>query len=299
MTYSIIIPVYNDPNFPACLESLAHLTGNLQHEVIVVENSQTDWVKPLVERYGFKYLYEPITGSYQARNTGIRASTGDVLVFTDSDCEVMPNWLERIDQQLSQTDVAGVMGFSAGAPATRVAALEQIMYEANIGAFTATERLKRVDTRNLAIKRAVTQRIGIFAETLKYGGDMEFGARAHAAGFRIIYDAEMIVVHHNIKQFKGLLLKRVRQNYGNMMITQLHDREFITAYFPHLLRYQASTKTQLRFYLYLLLLQPQQWFGDLMLRFLPISLGYRYFKAVNVLAMRVGQMAFVLGATIW
>ncbi len=299
MRYSIIIPVYNDPNFSACLDSLARLTGNIEHEVIVVENSETDWVKPLVERHGFTYLFEPITGSYQARNTGIAASQGEILVFTDSDCEVTPNWLEQIDQVLTDSSIAGVMGFSAGAPTTRVAALEQIMYEANIAAFTSNDHLRRVDTRNLAIRRTIIERIGKFAVDLQYGGDMEFGARAHAADFRLVYNANMIVVHHNIKQFKGLLIKRVRQNYGNMVITQLHDREFIQAYFPHLLRYQASAKTRLRFFGYRLALKPQQFLGDYLLRLLPIKMGYLYFKAVNVLAMRVGQMAFVLGESVW
>lgn len=299
MKYSIIIPVYNDPAFPACLASIKLLTGDLEYEVIIVENGQTDWVKPLVEQQGFRYLYEPVTGSYQARNTGIAASHGEILVFTDSDCEVAPNWLMEIDQVLANPTIAAVMGFSAGAPATRVAALEQIMYEANVAAFTQTQFLKRVDTRNLAVRRSVITRVGSFSEDLQYGGDMEFGARMHAADFKIVYDPNMLVVHHNIKYFNGLLLKRVRQNYGNMRITQLHEREFIETYFPHLLRYRAGPSTQLRYDLYWLLLKPQHWFGEYLIRWLPIKLGYRYFKAVNVLAMRLGQMAFVLGKTVW
>ncbi len=299
MQYSIIIPVYNDPVLPACLASVQASVRNLSVEVIVVENGQTDWIQPLVTQYGFTYVHEPITGSYSARNAGIAASQGDVLVFTDSDCEVLPDWLTQIDHTLQDDTIDGVMGFSAGAPTTRVAALEQLMYEANIGAFTSQERLKRVDTRNLAIRRHVLSKIGQFQPDLKYGGDMEFGARAHSAGFKLIYNNKMVVVHHNIKVFKGLLLKRVRQNYGNMMITQLHDRTFTEYYFPFLLRYRASIRSTCQYYFYAFLLKPQQWLGDWILRILPIRQGYWYFKAVNVLAMRLGQLMFILRKPIW
>ncbi|MFA6475523.1 MAG: glycosyltransferase family A protein [Patescibacteria group bacterium] len=299
MTYSIIIPVYNDPYLPKCLESIKQAIHNFTVEVIIVENSNTVWVEPLVKKFGFTYLKEPITGSYQARNTGLTKATGDILAFTDSDCTVQPDWLEQIQATLENDNIAGVMGFSAGAPATRVAALEQLMYEANIAAFTNTAKLKRVDTRNLAIKRKVIERIGQFTSELKYGGDMEFGARAHLAGLSLVYNSNMIVTHNNAKFCRGLLLKRLRQNYGNMLITQLHNKQFIQTYFPHLLRYQAGFKNTLTYYWYKILFWPNYYLSDTIINLLPIKLGYTYFKFVNVLAMRIGQLTFVFRKNIW
>ncbi len=299
MKYSIIIPVYNDPYLPVCLNSLAQLQGGLDCEVIIVENGQTDWIEPLVHQYNFRYLSETVIGSYSARNAGIAHASGDVLVFTDSDCEVTPNWLQHIDQVLADDQITGVMGWSAGAPSTRVAALEQLMYEANIANFTAEHDLKRVDTRNLAIRRSVIDRIGSFQASLQYGGDMEFGARAHAAGFRVVYDSQLVVVHHNIKRLNPLLLKRVRQNYGNMAIVQLHDRDFVLTYFPHLLRYQASSLNRLRCFFYKMCVGLASHVSDSIIKILPLRLGYFYFKTMNVLAMRLGQLSFVLGKTVW
>lgn len=299
MKYSIIIPVGNDPLLPVCLESVARLQGGLDYEVIVVENGSSDWIQALVNTHGFRYVQEPITGSYQARNAGIAQATGAVLVFTDSDCEVAPNWLQRIDQTLSDDRIDGVMGFSAGAPSTRVAALEQLMYEANIARFTGQPALERVDTRNLAIRRSVIQRIGSFQTALQYGGDMEFGARAHAAGFHITYDSEQVVIHHNMKRLNPLLVKRVRQNYGNMAIVQLHDRDFVLRYFPHLLRYQATTSQWLHYGIYKFVVGIASHVSDGIISILPAALGYRYFKTVNVLAMRLGQLSFVLGKSVW
>lgn len=299
MRYSIIIPVYNDPYLPACLDGLSKLQGNIDHEVIVVENGQTDWIRPLVEQHHFIYATEPITGSYQARNTGISLATGDVLVFTDSDCVVAADWLQRIAETLADDTIAGVMGYSAGAPSTRVAALEQLMYEANIAQFTAEKMLKRIDTRNFAIRRQVIERIGNYHSTLQYGGDMEFGARVHAAGLRIIYDNQLIVVHHNFKRLNPLLLKRIRQNFGNMAIVQLHERDFVQTYFPHLLRYQATVQNKVRYQLYRWMIGIASHLSDFIIQLLPLRLGYTYFKVVNVLAMRLGQLSFVLGKTVW
>lgn len=296
MKFSIIIPVYNDPVLEQCLASISALNyPSSDYEVIVVENgASTTTVQDLVAQFGFSYANEPVLGSYQARNTGLRLAKGDWLVFTDSDCTVSLDWLNVIAVILSDAEVSGIMGYSAGAPSTKVANYEQRMYEANIANFTHEPRLRRIDTRNFAMKRSLYETIGGFTATLGYGGDMEYGARAHHAGLRIAYESGMMVTHHNAKQLQPLLKKRIRQNYGNMSIVQLHDPKFVREYFPHLLRYQANTATVITWYLLNVFLWLQLPVADIICQVLPKQLGYTYFKTMNVLAMRYGQISFVL-----
>jgi len=295
MKFSIIIPVYNDPLLEQCLQSIAALNYPTEdYEVIVVENGTVSAnTENLVNQYGYRYALEPVLGSYQARNAGLRIAQGDYLAFTDSDCVVATNWLNMIEIVLSNADVAGVMGFAAGAPSTKVAAYEQTMYEANIHSFTQTSELKRIDTRNFAMKRSVYSKIGGFTPQLAYGGDMEYGARAHQAGFCMVYEPAMQVTHYNAKKLVPLLRKRIRQNYGNMLIVELHPKKFVQAYFPQLLRYQANPINHLIYLLLGFTLFCAIPFADIVCWLLPKPIGYFYFKVMNVLAMRYGQLSFL------
>ena len=84
-----------------------------------------------------------------------------------------------------------------------------------------------------------------------------------------------------------------------MTIVQLHDRDFVMTYFPHLLQYQVSVANKVRYYLYRLVVGIGSHISDAIIRLLPVRLGYIYFKAMNVLAMRLGRLSFVLGRTVW
>ncbi len=86
-TISLIIPAYNEEDYlPACLDAvMANLAGKV-HEIIVVDNNSTDRTRDVVERYpAVTYLFEPEKGITRARQSGYRASTGDILAFVDAD----------------------------------------------------------------------------------------------------------------------------------------------------------------------------------------------------------------------
>lgn len=292
MKCSIIIPVYNDPFLKECLACIARLISTKgQCEVIVVENGvKTEWIEPLVHEFSFRYLFNAPASSYGARNRGLHEANGEILAFTDSDCCVATDWLLAIERILANPTADGIMGLAEGsATANRVAHYEQQMYEANIKTFTAVDRLKRIDTRNFAMKRRVYERLGDFAP-IRFGGDMEYGARAHAAGFRIVFSHAVAITHHNPTALGPLLKKRVQQNIGNMQLLSLHDPAFVAEYFPQLLRYQKSMGSLLHRIVFIMIYTMLRPMSDIILRSLPARVGYPFFKAANVLAIRLGQL---------
>jgi glycosyltransferase involved in cell wall biosynthesis len=87
---SIVIPCYNHERFlPDAIESaLAQRRVNV--EVVVVDDGSTDGSAAVAERYPVRLVRQPNRGLSAARNAGLRASRGDILIFLDADDRLYP-----------------------------------------------------------------------------------------------------------------------------------------------------------------------------------------------------------------
>lgn len=84
--FSIIIPVYNTSAFiEKCLNSVFSQTYD-NYEVIVVNDGSTDDSESKIKLYSkIKYLKQENMGLSEARNNGVKLSSGDYILFLDSD----------------------------------------------------------------------------------------------------------------------------------------------------------------------------------------------------------------------
>jgi teichuronic acid biosynthesis glycosyltransferase TuaG len=87
---SIIMPVYNGEKYIA--ESIRSvLDQTYQHwELVVTDDGSEDKTAEIVRKFSaaeprIKYVYQPNGGLGNARNTGIRASRGELIAFLDAD----------------------------------------------------------------------------------------------------------------------------------------------------------------------------------------------------------------------
>jgi glycosyltransferase involved in cell wall biosynthesis len=106
--FSVIIAVFNDWGpLDACLRSLSEQTNFRDFEVIVVddgsEHPAPDSIRRWSECYSLSIFREPHTGIAAARNSGIKRSSGDILVFTDADCRFEPDCLSALDSAISHS----------------------------------------------------------------------------------------------------------------------------------------------------------------------------------------------------
>ena len=87
---SIIVPVYNVIDYlPQCLDSLLCQTHS-NIEIIIIDDGSSDGCSELIDEYArhdqrIKSFHTKNSGLSAARNRGLDASSGDYLMFVDSD----------------------------------------------------------------------------------------------------------------------------------------------------------------------------------------------------------------------
>lgn len=101
MKFSIIVPVYNVEKYlEKCLKSIQNQTYD-NFEVIIVNDGSTDLSKEIInvfeEDHRFKGFYKENGGLSDARNYGIKYTTGDFLLFIDSDDYIDKNLLKKLN----------------------------------------------------------------------------------------------------------------------------------------------------------------------------------------------------------
>jgi glycosyltransferase involved in cell wall biosynthesis len=99
---SVVIPCYNQGRFlPDAIESARHQTHGAV-EIIVVDDGSEDDTRGVARRYGVRCIRQRHAGAPAARNTGLRESRAEFLIFLDADDRLLPQavaigieWLDR------------------------------------------------------------------------------------------------------------------------------------------------------------------------------------------------------------
>lgn len=110
---SIVVATRDRPDdLRDCLRSLVELRSARPVELIVVDNNpDSGLTAPVVAEFPSARLVRETRGGLSyARNAGIAASRGDIILTTDDDVVVPPDWVERIVKPFVRADVMVVTG---------------------------------------------------------------------------------------------------------------------------------------------------------------------------------------------
>jgi hypothetical protein len=156
-------------------------------------------------------------GLSAARNSGIAASTGALLICMDDDCRFAPDYFDVVARVFSTPDVA-IMGgrlLLADPQAARIGIDEDATrWRLSRQFFLAPGTFQ---CANFAVRRSVIAHVGGFDERLGAGTpyrieDAEFVARALAAGFVALHEPDAIVYHDHGRSATSDLAPLVRLN---------------------------------------------------------------------------------------
>lgn len=106
--FSIIIPVYNVENYLSeCLYSVIH-QNMIDIEIICVNDGTRDNSRRILEEYQkaddrIQIIDKPNGGLSSARNCGMKAASGEYLLFLDSDDYLNQNSCERLYYEVLET----------------------------------------------------------------------------------------------------------------------------------------------------------------------------------------------------
>ncbi|ODS41450.1 MAG: hypothetical protein A7315_06170 [Candidatus Altiarchaeales archaeon WOR_SM1_79] len=211
---SVIVPAYNaEKTIIQCIESLI-IQDYPVYEIIFVDNNSTDKTPEIIKRYGkIKYIQEKKKGSYAARNTGVKFSNGEIIVFTDSDCILKKNWLEKLTAPIRSGKCIAAMGGTLSAGSERLDRIEQDAYDAHLNKIREGNNLKTIDTRNFAITRAVFKDGNFFNEKIMFSGDAEYGMMLNKKGYEIYLAEGAELKHFHKSSFKKVFKTKFLQSY--------------------------------------------------------------------------------------
>jgi len=213
---AVCVPAYDEAHgLRRLLASIAELDwdGPLQ-VVVAVDGGNSDVVR-VAEEGGAKVVaIVPNRGSYHARNAAVSAIEGDVdvVLFTDADCVVTPSWVRAhvaalADAELSGGGVRWVYSPSP-TPAEWVDSIRHLHQKVYV------ERDRYAATCNLAVRREVLDAMR-FDDTLRTGGDAEFGRCETASGYRLVYTDDA-AIRHAARPDRKALMTKVRRIAGGV-----------------------------------------------------------------------------------
>ena len=186
--------------------SAATVPADLAAEVLVVDNGSRDRTRSVVRQamvWGGapRYVYEPRLGQSCARNTGLAAAHGEVLLWTDDDVRPGRTWIEALCQP--------ILNDRADAVAGRVMLPDYLDYpwlQPWHRVCLAVDNSARGDFAligaNMAFSRRVLEKVPAFdlelgAGALGFCDDTLFSLQLRSAGFRLAAaDDDSTAVHH-------------------------------------------------------------------------------------------------------
>ncbi len=212
---SVVIPVYNGAKTIGSVLDAVYKSTYANFEVIAVNDCSTDNCAEVLEKYAARYplvleTFDENRGVSRARNTGAARARGDILLFIDADCIVLPDTIERAVERLGRGDSICVGGAYTSDPwDDDFFSTFQSLYVHHVE--TKTEHPDYIATHCMAIRREDFNRYGGFVEDSFIGHeasveDVEFCHRLIADGHQLARPSDIQVQH----MFRFSFLKSIR-----------------------------------------------------------------------------------------
>ncbi|KAF0181622.1 MAG: glycosyltransferase [Limisphaerales bacterium] len=262
---SIVVASYNGgKTLPACLTSLERLNYP-NYEVILVDDGSKDDTQQIVARYRmeledrtvakesgaqvsnlhdeaeqgragwtpalrprFRCIRQVNLGLSVARNTGINASEGEIVAFTDSDCRADEDWLHYLVGDLLRSDFTGIGGHNFLPPEDGWIPTAVMASPGGPAHVMLTDRLaEHIPGCNMAFyKWALDEISGFDPIYRKAGDDVDVCWRLQQRGYKIGFSSAGFVWHYRRATVNAYLKQQRGYGEAEALLVRKHPEYF-------------------------------------------------------------------------
>jgi glycosyltransferase involved in cell wall biosynthesis len=201
-------------------DCLRALTTQRADDVLVVDSaSESSATSDVAHAAGIRCIRADIPGLAHARNVAMRATTADVVAFTDDDCRADPGWAEAVLSQFDgvaadHASTTGPLGFVVGrVDSAGDGPAMSVVLDAFPRVYDRDDDPSHIGHgANLAVSRACWDALGGFDDMLGVGSDLRSGEdtdflwRALRGGWTGRYDPHAVVSHDQWRDRRSALV---------------------------------------------------------------------------------------------
>jgi glycosyltransferase involved in cell wall biosynthesis len=208
-TVSVIIPAHNSEKLIAkCLKSVVDAIPE-NKEIIVIDDGSTDNTSEIASKFPVKLIrLAKRSGQATAKNVGFELSTGEIVVFVDSDTIVTKHFFVELASALSRDQVGGAGGLVLPIKSDIISS----SFMVRLFGYSPISEKENIEIDSTpggcsAYHRKVLTEIGGFDTNLKQGEELDMNIRIRKAGYKLLIVPSAKIYHDHPTTLQKLAKK--------------------------------------------------------------------------------------------
>jgi GT2 family glycosyltransferase len=229
---SVVIPTYNRrARLALVLDALQHQSARPeQFEVVIVDDGSSDgtssWVRSQSFPFAVQLLTQPNAGPAAARNKGVAAAHGRIVLFIDDDLVPGPDLISEHLRCHAEEESVAVIGPLLSLPgyAQPWVAWEQEKVEKQYLSMLRGDwkpTFRQFWTGNASVARELVLQVGGFDTSYLRAEDIELAARLAQRGVRFRFNPAASGIHHAERSLASW--SKMHRAYGKLEMS-IHGR---------------------------------------------------------------------------
>jgi glycosyltransferase involved in cell wall biosynthesis len=225
---SVVVAAHNaSRTLDECLRSLMKLHYP-DYEVIVINDGSTDDTGAIIAKFPVRGITVKNLGVSGARNEGLRAATGEIIAYIDSDAAADPDWLSYLALTYLTQAVVGTGGPNLVPPEDGWIA--KCVYRSPGGpcqVMLDDRTAEHIPGCNMSFYKWALEEIGGFDVVYRAAGDdVDICWRLLERGHRIGYSPSAVVWHHRRPSVRAYWRQQVGYGVSEALLERKHPNKF-------------------------------------------------------------------------
>jgi len=295
---SVVVPAYNEELvIERCIKSLLNLEYS-DYEIIIVDDGSSDntlkRARGLMDS-GVKVIHQNNQGKPTALNTGIRSSSGEIIVTVDADTELHKDSLRMIANRFANKEIGAVAGnVKVVTDRGILNVLQSTEYTTGINLVRKSQSILGcvmvVPGPIAALNRDALMQVGGFSDDT-FAEDFDITMEILKAGYKAEYEDKAIAYTVAPKNLEDLIKQRRRWYRGMIQVLEKHREMYLRPRYgytgilgvPNL--WFDTTSSILNMFLILLSLFTALFLGEYSISIFGLALYFSLELAVGILAL--------------